>query len=904
MSRPRVNRLRDRQTDYLEFRLGTPFARDESGLWPFQADCVQWLQRRQRPVSAWATDTPVALLPRRGSSHVRLGVLAADAPVGGAWPVMMEDSMEEEYHGESTLWAPLSDTPKEAVAVLLPPGFGKTAVATAFVGQLPLGTRALLVTKTGLLQQTEGEAARVGAATGTPPPRLARTRADFEAQLGEEGTDDFVITSYAVATGDGLLRSRAAFGVIIFDEAHAEASTFVRSDGRHEGGTSGLPPRGEWLRPYPHSVLLSGSAETLVERSFFFKSIDDSFYLTKGLHAPAALRMPCVEFRLKMAHPGAGFDLPRYILAVARHFSGEGRGCFAIALLWWAYERRTKVWYAGSDASPSPSELADGVLRCLTHSMRMRLRDVAVSAEKKKDFASLRGALLEMQSLGVVTAWLRLSEAAGPGPRRLTQEAPWPAGFAEDTWPAWVTAELPTCRDPERSAPLSTSRLLRLSPSLTEWRNVHAAALGRTTRVDPLENLARTAAESLRARSDGSRPKVLMVVPETPSREEVLRRLCNLPDRNRLCPHMTQVGADFILPRGVSREHWLVWEARAACTARRQMAREVREVRDECLPVCRMSHNRERFTTDGKRLRDPCERWCLHHEGGEENGELLSLPGLQGALVYVLTPNISERHRAAAVGHFNRNCHAAFRALRPLLEQAQRQARPQELAASAAPDAPELQRAQPKATTEKKEKKAKKEKTEKKAKTEKKEKKAKTEKTVTGKRKPTEPLTLCPVAARRRPASPPGFLRILGTADVAAQLELFLCPPQLNLAFGQMMSLGWNGQQRYNGLAFPQCEFDWDHVMQCVGRLQRPERAHAGKDLTISVSMPVLRLTLEDVLLSEVFTGRQREADARALGVAPTADAASVMAAARRKGGAAARAAAQRLLREAESDAM
>ena len=97
------------------------------------------------------------------------------------------------------------------------------------------------------------------------------------------------------------------------------------------------------------------------------------------------------------------------------------------------------------------------------------------------------------------------------------------------------------------------------------------------------------------------------------------------------------------------------------------------------------------------------------------------------------------------------------------------------------------------------------------------------------------------------------FLHVLGVADIAAQLEALLVSRGLLLGLGETLDVGYNLQQRASGIALAAFEHDFDKVLQLCGRIQRIPRALGKEAGALTVVMPCLRHTIEDVVLSPLL---------------------------------------------------
>ena len=788
--------LTDRSWDYFEFSTGEKFRKDAEGLFPYQRDCVDFLFRNKRVPTEWRPEHFCVVQPPLGSDLPgRVGKLVANVPLPGRvgkhvasdyWEVTTQDSPDTEFHPATELWCPLSGRPTGAAAVYLPPGYGKTAIATKFICSLPPKARVLYLTKAGLLRQTEAAIL----SWGTRPPNLVEKIADFHALVnGDQLADNvrarergFILATYTVCRGAALRDGIALFDVIVFDEAHTELNTIVNMFPRRDN---------EWQRPYPRIVLLSGSPETMCARPWCKEVISDTFYMARSEHAAMALGMQGLLFRIEYIPPPRDFDVNGYILRFC-DWGALGRNhCFAIALLLWAYFKKGIVF------SPSQSK---AIRDKLLHAMlaRFTLQDERASLKRRREYQRrTMSNFLISGAVFIVNCLSNFSHDSVNCVEWIQREA---GDLATDLGPLPPSKRI----DCSREVPLWETRLFRLCPKMAEWKKAHEYAVyGPGFSHGHTEELRRVAIRSLRSHRGEAVPKILLCNPlhDRARRMHVLDRLLNVPRRTQLCPviaHPEHVGCgclrevrclaqisaippsmNFFLPCGgmVSREDML----------------------------CGKSHEKTRFRKDGK-LRNGA-RWLLSRKEQRAIHGIQDEPGLEASLVYIISPDMSDKERADAIGHFNKNCNSLRLSLWPLLRQAEK---------------------------------------------------------------------------KKGSASP--FLRIILTADVYETLVSFLDVPQLCIAFGETMTLGFNGQERFNGLVIPNCEFDYETVMQKVGRLQRPCRddAHAGE--LISVVMPATKSTVEELILVPAFQSSQVKADARTLQISCRASKAEIEAAMRKVG--------------------
>ena len=742
--------LRDRTADYLNFEIGTPFIKDAYGHFPFQTDCIDFLFRRQRPLSQWQNGAPVIVLPSLGTDSA--GELATlVAPAGTcAWEVLMEHTQETEVHSMTELWCPMSGRPNRVLAVLLPPGYGKTAIAAAFVSKLPPQAKVLYLTKTGLLSQTEKSIRRWCLPPSLPVflprhPTVAGTKKGI--RMAAISGETFLRSSYAVAKS--FLREDEClekFDVLIFDEAHADAKCICEA----------LSFREDWGRPYPRALLLSGSPGTFVERraEWFRDIVDDHFYLSGGGKADSALGMPRVCFQMSHSPPQSDFDCGRYVLAIVDMLQSDDttwgdKRCFGVALLWWAYFKesggRIPIW-----GEAVHGKFAWTLLRAMEQKL---VYDYSTEAKRRETEKRI---LSEYLSSGLVYVYRKIAEAAGRPDDALVERL-WSERNQDVPLPA-----LPPQKELDPLAPIWLPRLFHLAPPMKEWKKLHTEAY--RWKNDKANSLVDVAVASLRVKRGEPVPKVLMCIPDMSleKRREALSLLCNLPKRNQLC-------------------------------------------NDLCHSTCKKSHDASRFRKDGK-LQHSFPPWLLQHQERRQiHGRIQE--ACPGSLLYVITPDMAEKDRTRAIQLFNDQSHEHIRTLRPLRIQGEKS------------------------------------------------------KTHVG-----------------------GFLKVLLKADIYDVLVAYINHPQLCIAFGETLTLGWNGQERFNGLAIPSCEFDPEIVMQRVGRLQRPCRGYGNIHLAISVFMPVLADTIERVLLAEVFQSQQVRADSKVLGVEISASKEDIEAAMRKKG--------------------
>ena len=597
---------RDRQWDYPELRRGLPSVPAPSGLWPYQRDAVKWLFREMPPQSSWAQKDPVVLLPEgNGGKPGRLGKLD-ERLNGDRWRVRLDDAGVQDAPA-SALWSPRSDHAKAVLALCLAPGMGKTVVVAGYLAHLPAGTRAAVLTATGLVDQTAKDLNKWLMALGSNSEvRVAKTKREWqEMQLAPR----FVITSHTVALHGQRVASSTArgnfdnFDTIVIDEAQKVWQAVRRLVPANQGAT--------WLRPYPRVVLCTGDPLT----ARLADIVDDIFYLTKSANTAAALGMPRVDFKLALREPPEQFVLADYMRTAMDSMHHRGRG-LGMATLWWAYHIHGYQW--------EPSDNQTWYTRLLTE-IHARLEMTRHAGENRLDVERWREVALDVQRSGL--AWI-LGElyVQGHGPmawcwRRDIYEA---AGYGE------LSRNLPAPQSPGDS--IATSQLLRQGPRGREWQDCHAHASRRQVGDSTWEGTLNVLRASLSRRAGEPPPQILCCLPHVHTkrgREKFLEEMCNFPQRNQLC----------------SKEN---------CTA----------------PGCRKCHDRSRFSKDGTRLLRGKERYCLQYPGQNTRpGLIQESPGLEATRIYLVTAEQKSDDRSRSVGAFSRDCWGGICALGPLLAQ-------------------------------------------------------------------------------------------------------------------------------------------------------------------------------------------------------------------------------------------
>jgi hypothetical protein len=495
---------RDRQWDYHDLRRGLPSAPGPSGLLAYQRDAIEWLFREMPPRSSWAPDDPIVLLPGgSGGQPGRLGTLV-ERLNGDNWRIRLDAvGAGVKDVPASALWSPRSDHAKAVLALCLAPGLGKTVVVAGYLAHLPAGTRAAILTATGLVEQTATDLNKWLLALGSNSEvSVVNTRKKWQqSQLAPR----FVIASYAVARQkDGLFMARRNFDTVVFDEAHKVWKAIRRLLPANQGAT--------WLRPYPRAVLCTGTPLPTTH------IIDEVFYLTKSANTAAALGMPQVDLKLAQHEPAEPFFLADYMRAAMNYMHRRARGQ-GMATLWWAYHIQGYRW--------EPICNQTWYIRLLAE-IHSRL-EMALHAGPRH--LAWWQAALEVQRSGL--AWcLQELHKQGYGPqhwcwRRAIYEA---KGYGDLSW------NLPTPLSPGDS--IATSQLLRKGPHAREWQDCHAVSsdgqVGGSAWASAL-NVLRT---SLSTRAGEHPPQILCCLPHVNTkrgREKLLEELCNFPHRNKLC---------------------------------------------------------------------------------------------------------------------------------------------------------------------------------------------------------------------------------------------------------------------------------------------------------------------------------------------------------------------------------
>ena len=499
---------RDRQWDYHDLRRGLPSIPAPSGLLAYQRDAIEWLFRKMPPRSSWAPDDPIVLLPEAsGDQPGRLGTLV-ERLNGDNWRIRLAAvGARMKEAPASALWSPRSDHAKAILALCLAPGLGKTVVVAGFLAHLPAGTRAAILTSTGLVEQTATDLNKWLLALGSNSEvTVAKNKKQWQqAQLAPR----FVITSYAVARQeDGLLRAMCDFDTLVLDEAHKVWPAIRRLLPANQGAT--------WLRPYPRAVLCTGTP--LPTTAHVAHIIDEVFYLTKSANTAAALGMPQVDLKLAQREPAEPFSLAAYMRAAMNYMHHRGRG-LGMATLWWAYHIQGYRWEPICNQTWYTRLLAE---------IHARL-DIWKCCGRGE--FQLWHAALEVQQSGL--AWcLQELHKQGYGP----QQWCWRRAIYEAKNYGRLIHDLPTPLSPGDS--IATSQLLRKGPHAREWQDCHAASsdlqVGGSAWASAL-NVLRT---SLSTHASKGLPQILCCLPHVITkrgREELLEELCNFPHRNKLC---------------------------------------------------------------------------------------------------------------------------------------------------------------------------------------------------------------------------------------------------------------------------------------------------------------------------------------------------------------------------------
>ena len=599
---------RDRKWDYPELRRGVRCTPQADGLMAYQRDCVEWLFREQPEEASWEAGDPVILVPTGGGRSGRLGELVQRLDGGERWRVRFEPGGGEVEADAlaSTLWCPRSDFAKAVLSVCLDPGMGKTAVMATYLARLPAGTRACVLTATGLVEPTCKELTRWLRASGDETITAAATRKSWQQAMGPEGPR-FVLSSYSIVRqGQGFEAAKDCFDTLLFDEAQ----TVWKMIGRlWPENTSKV-----WLRPYPQAVLSSGTP--LSGSTRLTDVVDEVFRVSKSGHAASsALGMPKLTFRLAKREPPAPFVRLEYLRDAMERVAGHGKAGVGMAILWWAFHVGGSRWGQADNQAFYDQILGDTQAR-----LRMAL------ASDGGQLKAWRKAALDVQRGGLAFVLQQMYECGHA--RR-----PW--NWREEIYshPLDVLAldlPAPVPLDPDCS--IADSPLLRHGPSAKEWKETHACIYWRERSGAWASSVLNVIQEGLRMRAGEHPPQILLSLPHASSmrrREALLEDLCNYPHRNRLC------------------------SAKEFCTSH----------------GCRSSHDKCRFSRDGARLLQGRDRFCLLPTPNTRAGQIQELPGLGATRIYLVSPDQKAGDRSRSVESFSRDCWSGVRELRPLITQ-------------------------------------------------------------------------------------------------------------------------------------------------------------------------------------------------------------------------------------------
>ena len=615
--------LRDRIRSYVEFETGTPLPKGDQGLWSFQTDCARWLLPVQEERQFWRPGAAVVCPLSNGDA--RFGTLVALDPsdTSRRWRVHMTDTDAEEIFESQSLWRPsgAGHPPCVVVGVLIPPGYGKTAVAAFAISRMPRDVSVLYVTASGLLDQTRDELQLRLSRAQRPPLAawFAVTTANGKRLVEQAGESRSKLVTGRVSVTSYALLQRAShvvlesFDSVFFDEAHVAAPAVGRALSLRSS---------KWWQPYPRYVIMSGSAHSITRHRWYASHVDESFYLSKSAAAPRCLGMPRVDIAF-CRYSSPAFCLRSYILKLVRVEPLDVHDSY-LAMVWWSYERRTGIW--------GRVELAEALILALTRSMAKRLQ----VSHRRRGF---REELLSLLSDGSVAAYNSLAATLRRAETWLEAALEY-AGLRLDA-ANWSTlhrqamVRLPPPVRFERTLPLSETPTL--NASVPDLMRQHRLALGAPDHGDRIRSIIRWVAASLRGRAGEPAPKILMCLADLPYgvAEQLMERMCNYPRRNEWC--------------GAKRDC-----ASADC------------------PQCHLA-SRFRLRSGKRVIAQPEDRWCLRKlDASEKSGELFEHPGVEAAHVFVMRPHMSERERARLVRHFNSLCELSFRALSALLQQARR----------------------------------------------------------------------------------------------------------------------------------------------------------------------------------------------------------------------------------------
>ena len=504
--------VQDRHRNYAEFLTGVRLRANERGLWNFQEDCARWLLQDSVAPLEWKAGQAV-VCGRAGCQSVRFGILVA--PAGDGWRVEMSDTYAHEVWAVDRLWQPRgcgSRAPAGVLAVLLPPGFGKTRIAATALSRYPSNVTALYVTQTGLLHQTlqaleeqlgimRGKEGSAWRAIQLPTSSTLVSRASSRT----EGV--LAVTTYSLLRRADCDVVFDSFDSIYFDEAHTATAAITRALSRHRDA--------DWWWAYPRIVLLSGSATALAAQRCYRYSVRDVFYMSKTPLAPRCLNMPelVLEFR---RHARPGFDIREYVRKLLQSPAEP-----YVPLVWWAYERCSTLW--------SCRAMARLALDAIVGAMNARMSVPPHCA---------REAALTLLREGYVFAHNVLAA-------QLQEPPEWTAKLRSPP-PRGALSSLPPPQECVLETPLCDYSFFRRAIPALMAR--HRGCLG--AEGHSVEHIVRAAQECLRG-GDGPAPKVLLCLSDVP--EEVstrlLRRLLNYPDRNIFC------GARRDCPGGCSKSH-------------------------------------------------------------------------------------------------------------------------------------------------------------------------------------------------------------------------------------------------------------------------------------------------------------------------------------------------------------
>jgi hypothetical protein len=470
---------------------------------------------------------------------------------------------------------------------------------------LPAGTRAAILTATGLVDQTAKDLNKWLLALGSNSEvSVAKTKKEWQRA---QRAPRFVIASYSVARQEGgMVTARGNFDTLILDEAHTVWPAVRRLMPANQGAT--------WLRPYPRLVLCTGNP--VPTTAHVAHIVDEVFFMTKAANTATALGMPRVDFKMAQREPPEQFVLANYMRTAMNHMHRRSRG-LGMATLWWAYHINGYQW--------EQSDNQTWYTRLLTE-IHSRLYMALHAGEGGQDTTRWRQAALEVHRSGL--AWC-LGElyVQGHGPidwcwRRAIYEA---AGYGE------LSRDLPEPQSPGGS--IASSQLLRHGPRAREWQDCHAASTVRQVGVSAWASALNVLRTSLSTRAGEHPPQILCCLPHVNTkrgREQLLEELCNFPQRNQLC---------------IFKEN---------CTAPGCR---------KCHDRTRFSKDGARLLRAHERY---CLHYAGQNT---RPGLIQVSPGLGATRIYLVTAEQKSADRSASVAAFSRDCWAGIRALGPLLKQ-------------------------------------------------------------------------------------------------------------------------------------------------------------------------------------------------------------------------------------------